>query len=81
MMIPSFLGAANSLDRNFYKLLQLSNLDWRSSQVVRQGSAKALCVGSIPTSASSLFLADWLPEKRASQCIGAITLLFEDKIN
>jgi hypothetical protein len=25
---------------------------WRGSQVVRQGSAKALCVGSIPTSAS-----------------------------
>lgn len=26
---------------------------WRGSQVVRQGSAKALCVGSIPTSASN----------------------------
>src|SRR5262245_45882575 len=25
---------------------------WRGSQVVRQGSAKALCVGSIPTLAS-----------------------------
>ena len=32
---------------------------WRGSQVVRQGSAKALCVGSIPTLASSLELFKW----------------------
>ena len=31
------------------------HLRWRGSQVVRQGSAKALCVGSIPTLASTQF--------------------------
>ena len=30
------------------------HLRWRGSQVVRQGSAKALCVGSIPTLASNV---------------------------
>ena len=34
--------------------LFLRRVRWRGSQVVRRGSAKALCVGSIPTLASNL---------------------------
>ena len=45
-----------------YRLARLQNFttfqgawkEGRGSQVVRQGSAKALCVGSIPTLASKL---------------------------
>jgi hypothetical protein len=45
------LHLASSVKENYLGFSQ-----WRGSQVVRQGSAKASFVGSIPTLASSLFV-------------------------
>ena len=43
---------------------------WRGTQVVRERSAKPLCVGSIPTRASMLYVQDTRPPRSLTHALG-----------